>query len=260
MDSKQTRVQGLFSEVRPIRSFEDIVAQIQQAISSGRLKHGDRLPNERDLGTMFRVSRATLREALRVLEGSGVVEVRRGASGGTFVTEPNADQAARAIEALIRFRGATAEDLSEFRGSFEGETAYWAAKRATPEQAARLLELADGYARAAQAPGTPWSELVGLDVAFHEQVARASQNQIRVAILLAIYGALHDASLVIERRGDMAFRAAEAADLGGIAQAISRRRVRLARQLMRKHVAWNSRAEVEDQRAVGDFHDLALEG
>jgi DNA-binding FadR family transcriptional regulator len=249
----QTGLGALFSEVRPVRSFEDVAQQIQRAIASGQLKDGDRLPNERDLGAMFGVSRATLREALRVLEGAGIVKVRRGVSGGIFVAEPNADQVAKALEALIRFRGATAAELAEFRGSFEAETAYWAAKRATPAQCTLLVDIAAQYAREASVPGTPWATLVDLDVSFHEQVARASQNQIRVAIMLAIHRAIYDASLALDSRADLSFREAEAAELSAIASAISRRRVRLAKHLMRTHVSWNAQAEIEEEvRLKGD--------
>jgi len=246
---------GLFTAVRPTRGFEDIALHIQQAVASGQLKDGDRLPNERDLGALFGVSRATLREALRVLEGAGVVAVRRGASGGVFVAEPKADQVARALEALIRFRGATAVELADFRVSFEGETAYWAAKRATPAQVARLAEIAGAYARQAEDQEAQWALLVDIDVSFHQEVARAAHNQIRVAIMLAIHQALHDASLSIEPLGDSAVRRVEAAELEAIAYAISRRRPRVARQLMRKHVLWNARAEAVEQGRLGGSAD-----
>jgi DNA-binding FadR family transcriptional regulator len=245
-DSAHARLRGLFTEVRPVRSFEGIALQIQLAVSSGQLKNGDRLPTERELGTIFGVSRATLREALRVLESSGVIEIRRGASGGVFVAEPKADQVAQALEALIRFRGATTAELAEFRVSFEGETAYWAARRATPEQVARLAAITAQYAAAAERPETRWAALVDLDVLFHEQVASASHNTIRLAIMLAIHGALYEASLAIESRADLDFRRAEAAELVAIAQAIGRHQVRLAQRLMRKHVSWNAQAEVEE--------------
>ena len=245
-----TRPRGLFTAVRPVRSFEDIALQIQRAVADGRLKDGDRLPNEREMGVTFGVSRATLREALRVLEGAGVVTVRRGAGGGVFVAEPRADQVAQALEALIRFRGATAAELAEFRVGFEGETAYWAAKRATPADAARLAETAQTYAREAVSPHAPWSALVDLDVAFHEQVARASRNQVRLAIMLAIHGALRDASLSIETLADRAFREREGAELAALARAIGRRQPRVTQRLMREHVSWNARAEAVEQRRV----------
>lgn len=254
-DGRAPNVRGLFTEVRPVRSFEDIALQVQDAISSGQLKEGDRLPNERQLGTLFGVSRATLREALRVLEGAGAIQVRRGASGGIFVSEPNAAQVAQALEALIRFRGVTAAELAEFRGSFEAETAFWAAKRASDEEIARLNEIVAEYAERAELPETRWTALVDLDIAFHEQVAFASHNQVRVAIMLGIHGALRQASLMIEGLASAEFRRSEADELTGIARAIGRRQPPNARRRMREHVLRNSDAEVIEQYRHASLDD-----
>src|SRR5919106_3418178 len=131
----------IFTPAKRTRSFEDVVEQVRNAVIEGKIKKGDRLPNERELCRIFGISRSTLREGLRALEALGVVEVRPGAAGGAFATEPRADQVGLALEALIRFSDATARDLAEFRVSFEGETAYWAAKRATPDDVAALEEI-----------------------------------------------------------------------------------------------------------------------
>jgi DNA-binding FadR family transcriptional regulator len=77
---------------------------------------------------MFEVSRPTLREALRTLEVLGILDIRPGRSGGIFVSEPDGGSVGSALAALIRVRGATAAELDEFRSSFEGETAAWAAR------------------------------------------------------------------------------------------------------------------------------------
>src|ERR1039457_2469685 len=74
-----------FHAVRARRTFEAVVTQIADAIRTGELHRGDRLPSERLLAERMEVSRPTLREALRVLAEAGVVEVRPGATGGTFV-------------------------------------------------------------------------------------------------------------------------------------------------------------------------------
>jgi DNA-binding FadR family transcriptional regulator len=71
------------------RGSDRVAEQIQNAVSAGTLAVGDRLPNERELGRLFGVSRATIREAVRQLETEGMVEVRRGVTGGTFVSQPN---------------------------------------------------------------------------------------------------------------------------------------------------------------------------
>ena len=65
------------------RAYEDVVAQIRALIDDGRLKQGDQLPTERELSETFRVSRATIREAIRTLESAKLVQSRQG--DGTYV-------------------------------------------------------------------------------------------------------------------------------------------------------------------------------
>lgn len=77
----------LFWPARPRRTFEEIIGQIQALIDSGQIARGERLPSERALAIQFEVSRNTVREALRMLEISGQVALKRGAQGGAFVTE-----------------------------------------------------------------------------------------------------------------------------------------------------------------------------
>ncbi|MDP5275535.1 FadR/GntR family transcriptional regulator [Chengkuizengella axinellae] len=230
---------GIFNKVQPVRGFEDIAMQIQEAIYSGQLKSGDRLPSERDLAEMFQVSRSTVREAIRVLEAEKVVEVRRGVKGGIIIVEPKPEQVGRSIEALIRFRGATAEELGEFRTDFEGQTAALAAKRATPEQLIRLQEITDLFRDESTTFETPWAKLVEYDLMFHEEVANASHNKIRVAIMMATHGILQKSSLSIEKVDTTEWRKQQAVDLQSITDAITSRDQKKAQQMMEDHVSRN---------------------
>src|SRR5919198_6364811 len=79
------------SPFRPVahrRAFEDVIVQVEEAIAAGTLQPGDRLPPERELAHQLQVSRASVREALRILEAFGVIEARRGrgADAGSVVT------------------------------------------------------------------------------------------------------------------------------------------------------------------------------
>ena len=66
----------LFRAARQNRIFQDVVEQIQDAIIEGRLRAGDKLPAERELKDLLKTSRSTLREALRVLEHKGLIEIK----------------------------------------------------------------------------------------------------------------------------------------------------------------------------------------
>lgn len=226
-----------FTAVRVTRSFDEVVRQLHEGLLSGRYAPGDRLPNERELGELLRVGRSTVREALRTLELQGLIEVRPGRSGGIFVAEPSGRNVGEALETLLRFRPPSRGELLEFRVSFEGETAWWAARRATPEEVQRLTSLATAVAEAAG--DGAWERLAEHDVAFHEAVADAARNQVRVAVMQAINHPLREAVQAMGAGADARMMAAVADDLRAIAAAIRDGDADAARDRMREHVERN---------------------
>ncbi len=241
---------GLFTEVKRTRSSDDVVTQIRDAIIAGRLKTGDRLPNERELCRVFGVGRSTLREGLRTLEALGVIDIRPGAAGGIFTSEPQADHLGSALEALLRFRHATVQELAEFRVSFEGETARWAAQRADEADVAHLKELADRFTELAKEDGLPWRVLVEIDLAFHEGLAEASKNAVRVGIMLGIHRALHEASSSLAEHASAKVRRQIGTELRQIASAVAAHDAPRAARLTRRHVKKFSELEraVQEER------------
>jgi GntR family transcriptional repressor for pyruvate dehydrogenase complex len=228
-----------FTAVRVSRSVDEVVRQLHTGLLSGRYQPGDRLPNERELGELLRVGRSTVREALRTLELQGLVEVRPGRNGGIFAAEPSGRSVGEALETLLRFRPPSRGELLEFRVSFEGETAWWAARRATPEDHARLGALAEAVGAAARASGRAWEQIADDDIAFHAAVADASRNQVRVAVMQAINHPLREGVMAMGTAADAAVRVAVADDLLGIAEAIAAGDADLARDRMRVHVERN---------------------
>jgi DNA-binding FadR family transcriptional regulator len=234
-----------FKPVTPVRSFEEIVSQVQEAIINGKLKQGQRLASERDLCQTFGVSRATLREALRVLEALGWIEIRLGAAGGVYANRPTTGQASSALEALLRFHEATPRDLEEFRTSFEPETAAWAAKRAQAEDIEGLRDLVQQIAAAAAQPSTPWQVISELDLVFHRRIAEISRNRVRIAVMLAVHKAVQQASLSLDPLMTGAIRSSIAQELAAITEAIASGNADEAREQMREHVERFSRMEAE---------------
>lgn len=238
-----------FTPVRRSRSFDEVARQIEDAIASGRYSTGDRLPNERALCQSLGVSRSTLREALRALEALGIIEVRLGTTGGIFVSTPDAQQVGKALEALMRFRRATARELAEFRTSFEGETSHWAALRADDADNERLGELAATVRETAFREGNTWEQIVDVDVQFHEAVAAASKNQVRLGIMQGIYRALHRVIVSIAPLADDDLRRSVGVELAAIADAIRAGDADRARSAMRYHVEKFGRLEVSVQES-----------
>ena len=238
-----------FVPAQRVRSFDHIVGQIRDAIASGGIAPGERLPNERALGVAFGVSRTTLREALRALEAQGVIEIRTGSRGGAFVAEPSSELVAAALGALLRFRAATARELAEFRIPFEAENAAWAARRADPAALAELEHIVGDVDARARDKGVGWAEVAALEVRFHDAVARATGNSVRAAIMSAILDALERAFTAVPVPPDSPLRRELARELHEIMTAIHAGDDAAAGEAMRAHVARWSELEVEVEGA-----------
>jgi GntR family transcriptional regulator, transcriptional repressor for pyruvate dehydrogenase complex len=224
-----------------VRSFEDIIAQVRDAVAEGRLRPGERLPSERALAETFGVSRATLREALRSLEALGVVEIRRGASGGAFAAAPDEQLLGDALATLLAFRGATARDLAEFRVAFEADNARWAVRNATAEDRAAFARLAGEAAEASSAEPPDWQVIGTVDMRWHEAVARATHNPIRIGIMLGIHTAMRRAfasvaEALVRCRGEVR------EDIESFARAVEAGDAEAAVAIVERHVErWNAR-------------------
>ncbi|MFC7660433.1 substrate-binding domain-containing protein [Pseudonocardia benzenivorans] len=158
---------GPFSQVKPVRAYEAIVAQFDEAIRSGAIRPGDRLPSERELMRQFGVGRSTVREALRVLQSNGMVRSRPGDRRGPEVVAFSTELLHRPMEALLNVGQVTLYELIFFRMVTEGSLAGLAATRSgvDPDGVAQLWslvqDLKDGAARGMQ-------HFLKADTAFHE--------------------------------------------------------------------------------------------
>lgn len=162
-----------FQPVRAVRAYEAIVEQIEEALGSGVLRPGSRLPSERDLVVQFAVSRSTVREALRVLESSGLIRSRPGDPRGAEVLPFSAGSLRKPLQRLARVQEVRLGELVQFRMVLEGAANYLAALHATSVQLA-AMEGALARMREAIAVGRP--AFSAADVAFHQLVAEASGN------------------------------------------------------------------------------------
>src|SRR3954463_5177030 len=97
------------------RTFEDVVAQVREMITGGALKAGDRLPPERELSARLGVGRPALREALRLLEGAGLIDLRKGKTGGAFISTGSTSVMSENMSDLIRLGNVSIQELFEAR-------------------------------------------------------------------------------------------------------------------------------------------------
>ncbi len=133
-------LQYSFKKAKKSRIFQDVVEQIQEAILSRKLIEGDRLPPERELCETFNISRGTLREALRVLEYKGLLEIKLGTGGGAVIRSAGIEQFNETLALLIRFGKVSVADIGEFRAGIEGQVATLAAEKSTDKDVV-ILEM-----------------------------------------------------------------------------------------------------------------------
>ncbi len=162
-----------FAPARPVRVYERVVQQIEEAIYLGQLRPGERLPSERELMTQFAVSRATIREALRVLQSAGLVRSRPGDPRGPEVLPFSTTGIHKSMSALARVGQLGLGELAQFRMLIEGECASLAAAVRTEPQLAALENAANGM-KAAIALGPEAFDAA--DVAFRDLLAEISAN------------------------------------------------------------------------------------
>ncbi|MBT1072943.1 FadR family transcriptional regulator [Geobacter chapellei] len=181
----------MFKQVRQNKAYQGVVEQIEETIVAGTLKPGSLLPAERELKEQFGVSRGTLREALRVLEQKGLIEIRTGVSGGSVVREVNGDKLSENIGLLIRNRTVSLQDLATFREGIEGGVAALAAQRASEGDIAFLRELlgeAEGHLKLGR---KGWNAFIRTDEKLHMALARISANQLYISVLESVYSNIH---------------------------------------------------------------------
>jgi GntR family transcriptional repressor for pyruvate dehydrogenase complex len=172
-----------FVPVGPRRTFEGAVVQIAEKIRLGELNEGNRLPSERDLAVAMQISRATLREAVRVLSEAGVLVVRPGSSGGIYVASGYVPFELLRSKSDLRL-GEVAGVL-EARRLLEPRVAQLASMNAREADFTRLhtiidqqKALIDGDELARDA-----DRFLQLDVQFHLSIASATGNVTIVSLM-----------------------------------------------------------------------------
>jgi DNA-binding FadR family transcriptional regulator len=164
-----------FTPVQPVRSYQRIVEQVEDALARGDLQPGHRLPSERELVSQFQVSRSTVREALRELESNGIVRSRPGDPHGPEVLPFSSRALRKQMMRLARVDQVGLAELVSFRMILDGSANMLAARLHTPDQLAEMESTIEAMEAAID---LGYEEFSKADVAFHEAVARASRNSL----------------------------------------------------------------------------------
>ncbi|MGI8743925.1 MAG: FadR/GntR family transcriptional regulator [Bryobacteraceae bacterium] len=211
---------------------DSVANQIRQAIFSGELTPGHKLPPEREMAEQFATSRVALREALRALEQEGMIEIKRGFGGGAFVAD--FDNALRAmtdaLNTVVKLGQAKSGHLTEVRGMLEPVMARLAAVRATAADLGGIeaVVLAQEEELRSGALSRKY------DMEFHRLVANASHNPVLSIVVTAINDSIRDAIYRSKLTRDM--REQVVRYHRELFEAISKRDQELARRVMEEHV------------------------
>jgi DNA-binding FadR family transcriptional regulator len=206
------------------KAADRLAADLRQRILGDGLPPGAPLPSEPQIITRWKLSRATVREAFRLLEAEGLIEIRRGPRGGVRVRHPEPGHVARALTPLLTLAGARWVDLFAFRKLIEPAAAAAAAVGASETQRAELLTMAaqalDGDIRR--------------HYEFHVLLAQCSDNPLLGVVMTAVEQAVHGLSYPDAEEWDIR---GFAADHQGIAAAVVAGNPGRARRLMSRHLA-----------------------
>lgn len=246
-DSAPTRSAVLLKPVDVPKASDVLARELRERILSGELVEGMALPAERELVKQTQMSRATVREALRILEVQNLVRVRAGRAGGAFIQKPTTKSMASSVSMLIRGRQIKLADLMETREALEPFCAELAARKRTDEDLAVLdsanADIAD--------PDADLSAFLQANLDWHVGVAVASHNELLIgfmtALSQAIYAGTENAAFV-----DDTVRTVTARAHRSITTAIRNRDADTAARRMRRHVHSYAKAAlaVDDRDAI----------
>jgi GntR family transcriptional repressor for pyruvate dehydrogenase complex len=169
---------------------DTLAKRLLDAIGRGDFAVGTSLPSERELMSRYQVSRATVREALRVLGAQGLIQVKRGRGGGSFISSPTSNSVVRSLNLFIKGQDIRFIDLVLAREAIEPFAAAQAAMSRTDE----TLEALRVQCVECERSFDDVARFVEVNFNWHLAVAEASNNPLFVAFLTSISEALHTAT------------------------------------------------------------------
>ncbi|SMF90025.1 DNA-binding transcriptional regulator, FadR family [Azospirillum oryzae] len=222
---------------------------LQDKIVHGGLAVGESLPSERDLMVQYSVSRATVREALRILGAKGLIEVRRGRRGGSYISAPSSEAISRSLDLFIQGHEVRFSDLLAVREAIEPVAAAQAALYRTKDDIKEISRLLHESNRAIN----DLQLFSALNLEWHLAIVRASHNPLFLSFMTSIGSMLYSAT---ERdEFDLVTRTVVARSHRRIYEAIAAGDAEAARRRMMRHVtSYSEQLDLKIQEKTPDSH------
>jgi GntR family transcriptional regulator, transcriptional repressor for pyruvate dehydrogenase complex len=236
-----------FRAVHKTRVSEEIIGQVRDLITSGRLKIGDRLPAERELAKILQVGRSTVREAIRALESLGILQARAGE--GTFLVSNPAEQKPDPITANAFKSWENQTKLFEVRRVVEPDLAALAARRASPEQIAKMREALQEQEAAVKQGDTGMKA----ESTFHFLLAEAAGNDVLLRIVDSLMDLLRETRETSLQTGGRPANSLK--QHKAILRAIEARDPLTAERRMREHITGMEKLVFATQGFTGESGD-----
>lgn len=184
----ENRAAPPWQPVKKARAHELVIEAIEDRILSGALQVGDALPPEREMATSLEVSRAGVREAVRVLEAQGVLRSQpgAGAAAGTFVAALPRDALTRFLRLHVALSNFSIQDVTDARIVLERASASAAARRLDDASRAKMIDALDRM----DLPHATRDSFNEADTQFHLAIAEASGSALSAALTAAIRSAM----------------------------------------------------------------------
>jgi GntR family transcriptional repressor for pyruvate dehydrogenase complex len=222
-----TPVKSDFEVVRRNKVYEEVAKQIERLILE-KLQPGDKLPSERELAEMLQVSRSSIRDAIRSLELTGLVEPRQGA--GTIVRELSAESLVNPFANALKRRQELVSELLDFRKMLEPPLAARAATHASPDEISEMEEILQRQ----EGTLSHGEASIAEDAEFHYSIALASGNSVVLKVLDILMDLLRET-----RERSLQLQGRPQRSLAGhrrILAAIKRHDAEAAKDAMRRHI------------------------
>jgi len=222
----------MFKKAKQNRIFQDIVDQVQQAVVTGELAPGEKLPPEREMCTIFNTSRGTLREALRILEQKKLLSIKLGAGGGAIVREPNSKLIAENFSLLMQGEQTSLPQLISLAAEVSGLLASLAAAKGGTEDVGPLKQLVAQLTVVMEERKGETNILLQMDTLLLTELGRIADNPAYTFLLHAILEVIGNQA----RTADSETQQQHYQEIRMIVYAITQNDRKNAALLTRKHI------------------------